>query len=144
MLLSRVRSDDYGDLRAACAELMTWAAPGWYYSGVAVTKNFVASPHIDERDCTTQFAVSLGDFDGGELCVEADSQVGAHSTDQCVAVVNTRGRVARVDGRRVHWVRTFAGGDRFSLIFYDTTDRQRTPVLAEGVDAAWAPPVPAS
>jgi hypothetical protein len=66
-----VRNDDYGELRAACAAVMGWAAPGWHYSGVAVTKNFVASPHIDERDCTPQFAVSLGDFTGGELCVEA-------------------------------------------------------------------------
>jgi hypothetical protein len=58
--------------------------------------------------------------------------------------VNTRGRMARVDGRKVHWVRTFTGGDRFSLIFYDTTDRQPTPVLDAGVDAAWAPPLPAA
>jgi hypothetical protein len=41
---------------------------------------------------------------------------GAHR----VAVVETRERIARVDGRHVHWVRTFTGGDRYSLIFYDT------------------------
>ena len=33
-----------GVLRGLCTALMRWAAPGWHYSGIAVTKNFVASP----------------------------------------------------------------------------------------------------
>ena len=31
-------------------------------TGIAVTKNFVASPHIDDRDVSHQFCVSLGSF----------------------------------------------------------------------------------
>jgi hypothetical protein len=60
-----------------------------------------------------QLAVAFGDFSGGELCVEGES-------GDSVDVVDTRGRVAKVDGRRVHWVRAFEGGERFSLIFYST------------------------
>ena len=32
-----------------------------------------------------------------------------------------------MDGRRVHWVQSFRGGDRYSLIFYDTTGKAPTP-----------------
>jgi hypothetical protein len=35
-------------------------------------------------------------------------------------VVDTHNRIARVDGRYVHWVRGCGGGDRYSLIFYAT------------------------
>ena len=34
--------------------------------------------------------------------------------------------IARVDGRHVHWVRTWDDGERYSLIFYDTSDRKKT------------------
>ena len=150
----------YGALRALCAELMAFVDPGFYYSSIAVTKNFVASPHIDERDCTFQYAVSLGEFEGGELCVDEDdceavageeaeaaeaaaaaaaaATTSAQLPKRSVAVVNTRNRVARVDGRHIHWVRSFCGGDRYSLIFFDTSDRAPTPVGA-AVHEAWQP-----
>ncbi|CAE8608152.1 unnamed protein product, partial [Polarella glacialis] len=116
LLSSSAPNDCYAVLRGLCAELMGWAAPEYRFSGIAVTKNFVASPHIDERDRSNQYAVSLGDFEGGELCVESMLADGARQ----VAVVDTRNRIARVEGRRVHWVRAFRGGDRYSLIVYDT------------------------
>ena len=104
------------ELRRLCEELVAWyvgacADPTFAHNAIAVTRNFVGSPHIDTHDSAPQLAVSLGSFTGGELCVEADG-------GDAVDVVDTRGRVAKVDGRRVHWVRAFRGGERFSLIFY--------------------------
>ena len=107
-------SDSYGQLRGLCSELISWADPKFHYSGIAVTKNFVASPHIDEQDKTFQFAISLGDFSGGELCIE--------ESPSSVVVIDTRHRIACIDGRFVHWVRNYTG-ERYSLIFYDTSDR---------------------
>lgn len=114
--------DEYAPLRALCAELVARTCAAFAYSGIAVTKNFRGSPHIDTCDTSPQLATSLGDFEGGELCVDG----GAHDGD-ALYVVETRGRLAQVDGRYVHWVRTFAGGDRYSLIFYDTTAKAPTP-----------------
>lgn len=109
----------YGELRQACRSLMDWVDPLYYYSGIAVTKNFVASPHVDVKDRNYQYAVALGDFvGGGQLCVE-----GVDGDEITVNVVDTHNRIARVDGRHVHWVRTWEMGDRYSLIFYDTSDR---------------------
>eukprot|EP00957_Ditylum_brightwellii_P100979 7696457-Ditylum_brightwellii.AAC.1 len=121
----------YNDLRVACRELMNWADDNYYYSGIAVTKNFVASPHIDDRDQTFQYAVSLGDFGhGGELCVEGKDEDGY----DYVNVVETKNRIAKVDGRNIHWVRSWSSvKDRYSLIYYDTTDRYSTSVSRSGI-----------
>ncbi len=86
----------------------------------------IASPHIDDRDRSFQYAISLGDFQGGELCVEGRN----HNE---INVVDTKNRIARVDGRHIHWVRGWNGGDRYSLIFYDTTQRFIKPVIETGV-----------
>jgi hypothetical protein len=154
VLLTKVKRDlHYGDLREACRALMDWADPHYFYSGIAVTKNFCGSPHIDGCDQTYQYAVSLGDFDytrGGQLCVEGcfDGDVSladGTSTGDFVNVVETHNRIVRVDGRHVHWVRTFGQGqkqqggkgDRYSLIFYDTSDRHITPIISSGVDVEY-------
>lgn len=132
VLQTNVENDRfYSHLRTACRELMDWVDPDYFYSGIAVTKNFVASPHIDHRDQSFQYAISLGNFEnGGELCVEGVDPSGLHF----VNVVDTKDRITRVDGRHVHYVRTWEGGDRYSLIFYDTSDRCSTPILTLGVD----------
>jgi len=131
----------YQELRDACHALIQWADPSYSYSGIAVTKNFVASPHIDHRDQSFQYAVSLGDVvNGGELCVEGQKQDTTTVTTEIVNVVTTLNRIARVDGRHVHWVRTWQGGDRYSLIFYDTSNRHSTPLLPLGIDKDWCPP----
>eukprot|EP00041_Stephanoeca_diplocostata_P036856 m.1364155 g.1364155 ORF g.1364155 m.1364155 type:complete len:153 (+) comp24946_c0_seq36:1849-2307(+) len=82
------------------------------YSNIAVSKNFVGSPHVDSSDISYQYALSVGDFSaGGELCVEV--------CPRTVAVITTKDRIARVDGRFPHWVRSYTG-ERFSVIWYKT------------------------
>ena len=86
------------------------------FNAVAVTKNFVGSPHIDQHDIAPQYAVALGDFRcGGELCIESGPLE--------VVVVNTKNRIARVDGRFPHWVRPYTAGNRYSVIYFQTTGR---------------------
>ena len=105
--------------------MITCMAPGFQYTSIAVTKNFVGSPHVDMGDKTFQYAVSMGDFrSGGELCVEASPFE--------VFVVDTKNKIAKVDGRFPHWVRRFEG-ERFSLIFYrvdgDTSPKEQAVYL---------------
>ena len=115
------RHPHYG-LRMACDDLLHWyrsacTDPGYKHTAIAVTKNFVGSPHIDTFDTCPQLALALGDYEGGALCVEGEG--GGH-----VDVFDTHDRIAKVDGRRVHWVRAFRGHERFSLIFYNTADAE--------------------
>ena len=75
----------------------------------------------------------------GELCVEGMGENEHGESVEFVNVVETRNRIIKVDGRNVHWVRTWKGGaDRYSLIFYDTTKRHQTPIIQSGVDLSYA------
>ena len=46
-----------------------------------------------------------------------------------IVAYDARGRLTRLDGRRVHWVQTYAG-ERFSLIVFDVVG-PGTPVSDE-------------
>ena len=50
---------------------MRWADPTFAYDHLAITRNFVGSPHVDREAKSHQYAVSLGNWGGvgGELVV---------------------------------------------------------------------------
>lgn len=105
--------DTYAQLWALATRVLQSLDPAFEFSSIAVTKNFVASPHVDMGDKDCQYAIALGDFhSGGELCIEA--------SPMDVVLVDTRNRLAKVDGRYPHWVMPYEG-ERFSLIFYRVT-----------------------
>jgi hypothetical protein len=120
----------------AVAAYMQHVDPSFEYTGVAISRGFRGSPHIDAQDIAYQWALSLGEFEGGALCIE--------SSPTEVSVVDTHNRPAKVDGRYVHWVSPWAAvsgtideigrGERFSVITYKT----RGEACAKG--RAWYPP----
>lgn len=114
------RNDGFETLAALAEKLMTSCDPDYGFTMVAVTKNFIGSPHTDAQDTSFQYAVSFGSFtEGGQLCVEGEDP-------RTLYVVDTHNKIAKVDGRYVHWVRPFQGGDRYSLIFFTTSEKERT------------------
>lgn len=95
---------------AAAAIMDSLVTPPFEYTSMAITKNFVGSPHIDQMDRTHQFAISLGEFSGGgRLCVEASANE--------VLCADTQGKLACIDGRYPHWVSGY-DGERFSIIYF--------------------------
>jgi hypothetical protein len=86
------------------------------YTALAVTHNFIGSPHIDRQNIGPFYGLSLGDFDDGTggIMVECTARIVAHN--------NTKNRVAKCDGRFPHWVAPYdnESKQRFSLIFYQT------------------------
>ena len=86
------------------------------YTALAITHNFVGSPHIDRQNVCPFYGLSLGDFDDGTggIMVECSARIVAHN--------NTKNRLARVDGRFPHWVAPYDSHnkERFSIIFYQT------------------------
>lgn len=82
---------------------------------IAITHGFSGSPHIDKQNCGPFYGLALGNFsDGtGGVSVECSARV--------VAMVNTKNRLGRVDGRYPHWVAPYdASAERYSLIYYET------------------------
>eukprot|EP00554_Chaetoceros_debilis_P007776 CAMPEP_0194077738 /NCGR_PEP_ID=MMETSP0149-20130528/4311_1 /TAXON_ID=122233 /ORGANISM="Chaetoceros debilis, Strain MM31A-1" /LENGTH=571 /DNA_ID=CAMNT_0038758853 /DNA_START=76 /DNA_END=1788 /DNA_ORIENTATION=- len=89
---------------------------------IAVTFGFTGSPHRDKQNCGPFYGFAMGDFPGGQggICVEASARV--------VAVMNTKNRLGRVDGRYVHWVDSYDKDcERYSLIYYETGNDYITP-----------------
>ena len=85
------------------------------FTALAVTRGFTGSPHIDKENTGPFYGLALGDFEEGTgaLCVECSAFEVAH--------VNTKGRLAKVDGRYPHWVSPYdPARTRFSLIYYQT------------------------
>ena len=82
------------------------------HTHIAVTKNFTGSPHIDTLNVAPFYGLSLGDFTGGQLCVEVSPIEVAH--------IDTHNKIAKVDGRFPHWVADHTG-TRYSLIYYITS-----------------------
>ena len=115
--------DPYDAVKTAARALMRWADPSFPYDHLAVTRGFLGSPHVDREDVTHQYAMALGDFgDGGELVVESED-------GRARWVVDTRGKMARFDGRFAHWVRGYdrAEGVRFSVVWYANKPSATTP-----------------
>eukprot|EP00804_Cyclotella_cryptica_P007411 CCRYP_002619-RA/>CCRYP_002619-RA protein AED:0.26 eAED:0.26 QI:185/1/1/1/1/0.66/3/1686/543 len=104
-----------------CRHLLHLVVPEAVYNAVAITRGFRGSPHIDTHDTATfQYVIALGDFVGGHLCCEAD----VDGTE--TLAIDIHDRIGRIDGRRVHWVDGWKGGDRFSIVYYCTEERDGT------------------
>ena len=107
VLQTKVSSDCYDDLRGLCAEVRDFVEPGFYYSALAVTKNFRGSPHIDERDRSYQYALSVGEFRGGQLCVDDGAVTLPRPTFWCGASLALARLAMR--GAPASWEKTKAG-----------------------------------
>mmetsp|Transcript_8146 Transcript_8146/g.13421 ORF Transcript_8146/g.13421 Transcript_8146/m.13421 type:complete len:427 (-) Transcript_8146:158-1438(-) len=107
------------------------------FTALAVTHNFIGSPHIDTLNVGPFYGLSLGEFsDGGRIAVECSPLL--------VAEIDTKGKFGKVDGRFPHWVTPYEG-ERFSLIYYVTSgsvEPQTTAIFAPPPDVAppWIPP----
>ena len=108
--------------------IMTEADPAYaqVYTAVAVTKQFVGSPHIDTENVAPFYGLGVGAYTGGFVCVESEDGMGVYEVD-------TQEKLGRVDGRRPHWVSPH-DGERYSLIYYQTAGEvvpMGTSVFAE-------------
>lgn len=97
--------------------------PTFEVSALAVTKGFTGSPHIDKQNTGPFYGLALGSFADGEGGIRVEARWNT------VVEVNSKNRLARVDGRYPHWVAPYSG-DRFSLIYYQTTVKYTKPNTA--------------
>ena len=125
----RAKREKHAALWAAVEQWMRLVDPAFEFTGVALSNGFRGSPHVDTYDISYQWAMSLGEFEGGQLCVESGAAE--------VCVVNTHGRAAKVDGRYPHWVAPWAG-ERYSVIVYKCfgTPTPRGPAVYSSGDAS--------
>lgn len=106
------------------------------YTALAITANFQGSPHVDAHDTTVQYVVALGDFQGGQLCVDDDHDNDDNSSTT-VTQINVHNRLGRLEGRQVHWVQGWTGRDRYSVVYYSTSAVHATPIQPQSLHNAW-------
>ena len=92
--------------------------PSYRFTSVQVNKNFAGRVHTDKKDVTYQYALSVGDFSGGNLVVSTDDPY-------LYVKMDTKRRLTRCDGRHPHWVTAHKGGTRYSLVMYNITGKDR-------------------
>ena len=80
------------------------------YSTAHVNRDFNGVPHVDKNNVGLSWALSLGDFTGGELVCETEDP-------RVLACHTTRKRPVVFDGHRPHWVLPYEGR-RYSVILY--------------------------
>eukprot|EP00985_Skeletonema_marinoi_P008930 scaffold4087_cov153-Skeletonema_marinoi.AAC.11 len=94
------------------------------FTALAVTHNFVGSPHIDTLNVGPFYGLSLGEFSsGGRIAVECSPLL--------VAEIDTKGSFGKIDGRFPHWYVTSG-----------SVEPQTTAIFAPPPDVAqhWIPP----
>ncbi len=101
-------------MRAAALLLLAAGAAG--ARGCSVADFDTVADHRTDNNAALRRAAA--GYAGGELCVEASPRE--------VAVVDTRGRMAKLDGRFPHWVAPYTG-ERYSLIWF----RKEGPLVAK-------------
>ena len=122
--------DDMREIWDLCQKLLQHSIDDSIrYSALAITRNFRGSPHVDLHDTTYQHVIALGDFEhGGRLCVDYGAQT---------ISINIKNRLARIDGRNVHWVGRCNTGERFSIVYYSTDKVDHTDTVDQGLHNEW-------
>ena len=104
-------------------------AGGFEYSTAHVNRDFNGVPHVDKNNVGLSWALSLGDFTGGELVCETEDP-------RVLACHTTRKRPVIFDGHRPHWVLPYEGR-RYSVILYTSRNGD---LAADQHDLAGAEP----
>ena len=66
--------DPYAELKNAANAVLRWADPTFEYDHLAITRNFVGSPHVDEEDKSHRRARAGGLRRRRQLCVESEDE----------------------------------------------------------------------
>ena len=92
-------------------ELSDLHFPDFVYDSVQLTKNFQIQRHIDSKNVGESVLIALGDYKGGETCIEYEGDI---------LEVDCRNGPIRFNGSECyHWVKPFIGGDRYSVVFFN-------------------------
>ena len=85
--------------------------PEFIWDSVQLTKNFQIERHIDSKNVGESVLIAMGDYIGGETCIEYEGDVLEVDCRQCPIIFN--------GSECYHWVKPFIGGDRYSIVFFN-------------------------
>jgi len=91
--------------------------PDFCYTEVQCNFNYSTPPHKDRGNLGKSYILGLGDYEGGELCIERE--------EGNIEKIDIRDDFYTFNGAKYyHWVAPVEG-DRMSLVFYNTKRGKR-------------------
>jgi hypothetical protein len=96
----------YPELYDAILKVGRKVCPIPFYA-IQVNHNYTAKPHIDKNNIGHSTIFSIGDYSGGEFCIENGGQYDLGYKPIVVDAV-----------KNVHWVNDITNGDRYSFVFF--------------------------
>ena len=105
----------YTKLYRLLRKFMRVAKPHFKYTTIQVNKNVECIPHIDKNNVGPSYIMALGEYSGGELCIEGKEY-------------NIKNKIKKFDGRRAHWTNPFEG-TRYAMVFFTHTFKPPNAVL---------------
>ena len=88
--------------------------PYFNWTEIQVNFNWASPPHYDKGNIGESLIIGLGDYTGGELCIEKYD-------DECswVESINIHDKIYKFDGGKYkHWTEPYKG-NRMSIVFYN-------------------------
>lgn len=86
------------------------------FNQVVINRDFKISRHLDASNVGESMIIGLGDYEGGELCLERNDEVETHSI---------RNKFLKFNGSNIyHYVKDFTG-IRYSLVFYNIANKKK-------------------
>jgi hypothetical protein len=89
--------------------------PKFTYTTIQINKNILSPPHIDKNNVGPSYIIGLGDYSGGELCIEGK-------------MYNIKNKWKYFNGNKGHWTNNFFG-TRYSIVYFTHTFKPPNPLL---------------
>ncbi len=107
--------DLYPELQDIFKRFTQLYIPDFYYTQIQLNKDFSSPPHYDSKNIAESYIIGLGDYTGGELCVEQESTT--------IDTIDIRHSFFKFDGaNNKHWTKPYEG-TRYSLVFFNNTKK---------------------
>ncbi len=86
--------------------------PDFKWIQVQINKNYISPPHFDSANVGESIIVGLGDYQGGELCIERND---------IIEKVDIQNKFYKFNGSQFkHWVNDKKNGSRISVVFFNS------------------------
>lgn len=104
-------SATFPKVQIALHKLIKHIDPQFDYTTIQINKNTVCNPHIDDDNTGESILLSIGDYQGGNICIK---------NGDTIDTISTNHQPIRFDGSQFyHWNTSIQSGTKYSIVFYN-------------------------
>ena len=92
-------------------EIIKIVKPKFLYNGITINKNCVAIPHKDSNNIGNSIIVGIGNYEGGNLCIEDD--------EGRLYNIPLKYNFLEFNGRNTHYNTPITKGTKYSIIWFN-------------------------